>query len=105
MAGIFDQILEAIRALIAPKPMSEADLTLQFDKQAEGTGLNWRESVVDFLTLLRIDASAENREALCEELGVMAGQVGSAERNEGLRKAVFNKIALNGGDIPASLRD
>jgi hypothetical protein len=103
MDNIFQNIWDRILALIPDKPLSDIDMAIEFDKLAEGTNLNWRSSVVDFLTLLKIDASKENREALALELGVTVGQPGSAERNEALRKAVFNKIALNGGNIPPIL--
>lgn len=111
MDNVFQQIWDRILAVIAPKPMSDADLEKEFDKQAKdyqaenGVALNWRVSVVDFLTLLGIDSSAANRDALAEELFVIQGESGSAERNEYLRRAIFEKIAANGGNVPQSLRD
>jgi hypothetical protein len=103
---MFADILDKIRELLGGKPMSDADLTAALDKKAEGKGLSWKRSVVDFLTLLGIDSSRANRDALAEELGVaQAGESGSAARNEALRVAVFKKLAANGGNIPKSLLD
>ena len=103
---MFQKILDKIKALLGGKPLSDADLMAELGKKAEGTGLNWKASVVDFLKLLGIDSSRENRDALATELNVSAEmKSGSAEKNEALRKAVFQKLASNGGKIPASLLD
>ncbi|WP_395445955.1 DUF3597 family protein [Caulobacter sp. UC70_42] len=45
------------------------------------------------------------RAALGQELGVHAGADGSAEQNIALQKAVWAKLAENGGHVPATLRD
>jgi len=103
---MFSNILDKIKELLGGKSMSDADLTAELDKKAEGTGLSWKRSVVDFLTLLGIDSSRANRDALATELGVsQEGKSGSAARNEALRVAVFKKLAANGGNIPKSLLD
>lgn len=69
------------------------------------TGLNWRTSIVDLLKLLDLDSSLTARKELGQELGVHAGADGSAEQNLALQKAVMRKLAENGGQVPASLRD
>lgn len=105
---IWDKIKELLeRVGVAPiTPISNVDLMTILEKEAEGTGLNWKESVVDFLTLLGIDSSRKNRDALSKELNVSNEfKSGSAEGNEALRVAVFKKLAENGGNIPASLLD
>lgn len=68
-------------------------------------GGNWRTSIVDLLKLLDMDSSLEARKELATELGVNAGAAGSAEQNIALSKAVWKKLAENGGHVPASLRD
>ena len=56
--------------------------------------------------MLTANSSRENRDALANELGVdVSLKSGSAEKNESLRKALFKKIAANGGNIPGSLLD
>ncbi len=103
---MFATILDKIKALFGGKTLSDVDLMAVLEKQAEGRGLNWKVSVVDFLTLLGIDSSRKNRDALAAELGISPDlKSGSAAKNEALRVAVFKKIAENGGNIPKSLLD
>ena len=103
---ILNKILEKIKGLVpGANTISDVNLTVELDKMA-GKGLEWRTSVVDFLKLIGADSSRENRDALAKELGVDASfKSGRAEKNEALRKALFKKIAVNGGKIPASLLD
>lgn len=70
----------------------------------KGGGGNYRTSIVDLLKLLDLDSSLTARKQLAAELGVNAGEHGSAERNIALHKAVLQKIAENGGKVPESLR-
>ena len=72
---------------------------------AKGGGGNYKSSIVDLLKLLDLDSSLEARRELGEELGVRAGENGSAEQNIALHKAVMQKLAENGGIVPADLRD
>lgn len=113
---MFQKILDKIKELIGKAlgnatatvmpDMSDADMMAVLEKKAEGTGLKWKESVVDFLTLLEIDSSLENRTELAKELNVPNEfKIGDAAGNEALRVAVFKKIAENGGNVPADLRD
>ena len=55
--------------------------------------------------LLDLDSSLAERKELAQELGVHAGEDGSAEQNIALHKAVMQKLAENGGIVPASMRD
>jgi len=71
----------------------------------KGGGGNWRTSIVDLLKLLDLDSSLEARKDLAAELGVHAGADGTAEQNIALSKAVWAKLAENGGQVPASLRN
>jgi Domain of unknown function (DUF3597) len=106
-SDILDKILGKIKSLVpGAKTLSDVDLTAELDKLAKGKGLEWKTSVVDFLKLIGADSSRENRDALAKELGVDDSlKSGSAEKNEALRKALFKKIAENGGKIPGSLLD
>lgn len=69
----------------------------------KGGGGNWRTSIFDLLKLLDLDSSLSARKALGQELGVHAGADGSAEQNIALQKAVWAKLAENGGHVPAAL--
>lgn len=89
------------------KPAEPVDVEAVLESMAaeKGGGGNWRTSVVDLLKLLELDASLDARKELAAELGVNAGPAGSAEQNIALSKAVWKKLAENGGKVPASLRD
>lgn len=91
----------------APAPVSDVDVEAVLTEMAslKGGGGNWRTSIVDLLKLLDLDSSLSARKELAEELGVHAGDHGSAEQNTALSKAVWRKLAENGGVVPASLRD
>ncbi|MCU6453708.1 DUF3597 domain-containing protein [Sphingomonas sp. A2-49] len=68
-------------------------------------GGNYQTSIVDLLKLLDLDSSLSARKELGQELGVHAGDDGSAEQNIALHKAVMAKLAENGGIVPDSLRN
>ncbi len=106
-SAIFNKILGKIKGLVpGANTLSDVNLTVELDKLAQGKGLEWKTSVVDFLKLIGANSSRANRDALATELGVDPSfKSGSAEKNEALRKALFKKIAQNGGNIPASLLD
>jgi hypothetical protein len=90
----------------APKAISEVDVVKQLEQKAKGTGLNWKQSIVDLLTLLDIEHSREARVELAKELGAPEEVMGdSARMNTWLHKTVLKKIAENGGNIPANLLD
>ncbi len=93
-------------APVAPKAISEVDVVNQLEQKASGTGLNWKQSIVDLLKLLDIESSREARVELAKELGAPEEVMGdSARMNTWLHKAVLKKIAENGGNIPQSLLD
>ncbi|GAB2905029.1 hypothetical protein GCM10027046_38450 [Uliginosibacterium flavum] len=68
--------------------------------------LNWKTSIVDLLKLLGLDSSLASRKELATELGCPAEKMGdSAQMNMWLHKTVLQKLAENGGNIPADLLD
>ena len=67
--------------------------------------LNWRTSIVDLMKLLDLDSSLQERKDLATELGYTGAKDGSAEMNLWLHKQVMNKLAANGGKVPADLKD
>ncbi|HBK06799.1 MAG TPA: hypothetical protein DDZ81_13160 [Acetobacteraceae bacterium] len=70
----------------------------------KGGGGNWQTSIVDLLKLLDLDSSLSARKELGAELNIHAGADGSAEQNIALHKAVMQKLAENGGKVPASMK-
>ena len=92
----------------AAKPMAQVDVAAQLEQKAAGNTqkLNWRTSIVDLLKLLDIDSSLDARKELATELGAPADVMGdSAKMNMWLHKAVMQKLAANGGKVPAELLD
>ena len=89
----------------APAASVDVEAVLVDLAASKGGGGNWRTSIVDLLKLLDLDSSLAARKDLAEELGVHAGPHGSAEQNIALSGAVWAKLAENGGQVPASLRD
>ena len=71
---------------------------------AKGGGGNYQTSIVDLLKLLDMDSSLDARKTLAEEMNVHAGADGTAEQNIALHKAVVQKLAENGGVMPASMK-
>jgi hypothetical protein len=71
---------------------------------ASQKGGNWQTSIIDLLKLLDLDSSLSARKELGDELNVHAGADGSAEQNIALHKAVMQKLAENGGKVPAGMK-
>lgn len=68
-------------------------------------GGNYKTSIVDLLKLLDLDSNFSARKELADELGVHAGEHGTAEQNIALHRAVMDKLAANGGIVPNDLRN
>jgi hypothetical protein len=69
-----------------------------------GQQLNWRTSIVDLMKLLDLDSSLANRKELAQELHYTGDTNDSATMNVWLHKQVMQKLAENGGKVPADLR-
>jgi len=92
----------------ASAAVSQVDVAAQLEQKAAASGqqLNWRTSIVDLLKLLDIDSSLQARKELATELGCPANLMAdSAQMNTWLHKAVMQKLAANGGKVPAELLD
>ena len=84
------------------------DVVAQLEARAAANPqkLNWRTSIVDLLKLLEIDSSYAARKELALELGCPPEMMDdSAQMNTWLHKTVLQKIAENGGNVPAELLD
>ena len=92
-------------AASSPSPAVDVGAVLEaMASMKDDKGGNYRSSIVDLLKLLDLDSSLSARKELAEELGVHAGDHGSAEQNIALHRAVMDKLAANGGVVPDSLR-
>lgn len=87
-----------------PSPPVDVEAVLIQMASTKGSGGDWRKSIVDLLKLLDLDSSLGARKQLAQELNVHVGADGSAEENVALHKAVMQKLAENGGQVPDSLK-
>jgi hypothetical protein len=122
--SIMEKIFHAPEAAASPAPTAASDSTASqpaarsdqagagptvnvvdiLTKKADqrGNGGNWQTSIVDLLKLLDLDSSLSARKELANELNIHVGADGSAEENIALHKGVMQKLAENGGNVPAS---
>jgi 3-oxoacyl-ACP reductase-like protein len=91
----------------AAAPMAEVDVEqiLVTMQKSAGQDLNWRSSIVDLLKLLNLDSSLQARKELAAELHYTGDTGDSAAMNIWLHRQVMNKLAANGGKVPADLKD
>jgi hypothetical protein len=91
----------------AAAPMQQVDVeaVLNNMQQQSGQQLNWRTSIVDLLKLLGLDSSLQARKELAAELHYTGDTNDSASMNIWLHRQVMNKLAANGGKVPADLKD
>jgi len=94
-------------APVAAAPMQQVDVEqiLNDMQKSSGQQLNWRTSIVDLLKLLGLDSSLASRKELAAELSYTGDTNDSAKMNIWLHRQVMNKLAANGGKVPADLRD
>lgn len=88
---------------VAPAQVDVGAVLSEMASMKDGGG-NYQTSIVDLLKLLDLDSSLDARKELAEELGVHAGDHGTAEQNIALHKGVMEKLAANGGIVPDTLR-
>lgn len=91
----------------AAAPIADVDVEAILNAKAQQAGqpLNWRTSIVDLLKLLDLDSSLQSRKELAQELHYTGDTGDSASMNIWLHRQVMNKLAANGGKVPADLKD
>ena len=98
-------------AAAAPAPAASAAGSAEVDVAAvldaavakSGQTLDWRKSIVDLMKALGIDSSLAARKELAQELNYTGSTEDSAAMNIWLHKTVIQKLADNGGKVPADL--
>ena len=97
----------ATPAPAAPVAMAEVDVEQMLDGMAAKSPekLNWKTSIVDLMKLLGLDSSIGARKELAKELNYTGDTNDSASMNVWLHRQVMNKVAANGGKVPADLKD
>jgi hypothetical protein len=90
----------------ATATMAQVDVAAVMTKLAEQNTerLDWRRSIVDLMKLLNLDSSLAARKQLAQELRFSGDVNDSASMNVWLHKQVMQKLAENGGKVPAELR-
>ena len=86
-------------------PMDQVDVAAILSGMPNSGSLNWRTSIVDLLKLLNLDSSLDSRKELAAELDFNGDTSDSASMNIWLHRQVMNKLAANGGKVPADLKD
>ena len=70
----------------------------------KGENLNYKQSIVDLLKLLDLDSSLTARKQLADEFHYTDDKEDSATMNVWLHKEVVQKLAENGGKVPADMQ-
>ncbi|MBL4850988.1 MAG: DUF3597 domain-containing protein [Gammaproteobacteria bacterium] len=99
------EVAPAVEAVV-PVAMNSVDVVAKLEGLASESSqqLNWKTSIVDLLKLLGLDSSFGVRKELAVELGCPDDKMAdSAQMNMWLHKTVLQKLADNGGNIPADL--
>jgi 3-oxoacyl-ACP reductase-like protein len=89
----------------APAPIADVDVAAILNNMPGAAALNWRTSIVDLLKLVGLDSSLQSRKELAQELHYTGDTNDSASMNIWLHRQVMNKLAANGGKVPAELKD
>ena len=77
---------------------------LEVRAQRHSLKLDWQQSIVDLLKLLDVASDIQARSRLARLLNVQNFLPGSPEGNMALHRAVIQKLARNGGDLPRDTR-
>jgi hypothetical protein len=88
-------------------PMAQVDVEKVVSEMAskKKEKLDWKKSIVDLMKVLDLDSSLKARQELAKELKYDGDMNDSAKMNIWLHKQVMNKLAANGGKVPADLKD
>ena len=98
-----EAVAPAAPAVVA---ISDVDVVAKLEALAAASKekLNWKVSIVDLMKLLGLVSSLAARKELAAELACPAEKMAdSAQMNMWLHKTVLQKLAANGGNIPADL--
>jgi hypothetical protein len=90
---------------LPPKPGTPVDVDAILTNLAAHSHekLDWKLSIVDLMKLLNLDSSLAARKELAAELHYSGDTHDTATMNIWLHKQVMQKLADNGGKVPADL--
>jgi Domain of unknown function (DUF3597) len=106
ITGAAKTIGAAASSATQPVTMAQVDVEAVLTKLSaeQKEKLNWRQSIVDLMKLLKLDSSLTARKQLAQELGYTGDTNDSATMNIWLHSQVMKKLAENGGKVPDSLK-
>ena len=92
-------------AMPPKQPANSVDVNAALTKLAAANKekLDWQHSIVDLMKLLNLDSSLSARKELAKELHYSGDTNDSAKMNMWLHAQVMQKLADNGGKVPADL--
>src|SRR5215469_1583104 len=92
-------------AMPPKQPANSVDVNAALTKLAAANKekLDWQHSIVDLMKLLNLDSSLHARKELASELHYTGDTNDSAKMNMWLHAQVMQKLADNGGKVPADL--
>ncbi len=88
----------------SPLPMVDVEAMMEKLAKDSGRPSNWRVSIVDLMTLLKLDTSLGSRQKLAKELGYTGNVNDTAPMNIWLHQQVMTKVASAGGKIPKDIK-
>jgi Domain of unknown function (DUF3597) len=89
----------------SPSSGTQVDVAAVLTKLAAANRekLDWKSSIVDLMKLLNLDSSLAARKELAKEPHYSGDTNNSAAKNIWLHQQVMEKLAANGGKVPADL--
>jgi len=84
-------------------PVVDVEAVMNKLASASKEKLDWKVSIVDLMKLLGLDSSLSARKQLAKDLNYTGDTNNSAAMNIWLHKQVMQKLAANGGKVPADL--
>jgi uncharacterized protein DUF3597 len=86
-----------------PASSPPADVTAVLTELASRSSekLDWQNSIVDLMKLLKLDSSLAARKQLAHELHYDGDRSDTARMNVWLHQQVMNKLAAHGGKVPS----
>lgn len=90
-------------AVAPPPPQVDVAAILNGLAAKNPEKLDWKRSIVDLMKLVGMDSSLSARKELAKDLHYSGDMNDSASMNIWLHKEVLQKLAENGGKVPAEL--
>ena len=103
-AGAYRSHLISLSATDVPRPSKNVDISVVLDDvvKLRCENLNWRQSIVDLMKILRLDSTKEPRTRLALAVGYDGDVNDSRRMNIWLLSYVKDAIAAVGGDLTGS---